>query len=929
MSDSSNKKSASDQSSTAKKTPKSKFASKAASKRAQSKKPVRKKNNASTKKVKDKPVSPKQAKQKASGSQSKAALKPTSVGARKAKKANKKAAAPAKKIKSAGNNKSQKVPVKKRQTKHKKIKGSGSMKRMLFRRLFYLMLIAGVAVLAYVLYLDRKVVKKFSGKKWSVPAHVYARPLELYEGLTANPNYIAREARSLGYAEGKKGNGSVSLQGNRLHLHTRGFKFIDGHEPAKELTIRFDGNTIRSIVDASGEDVPLVRMEPLIIGGIYPESNEDRMLVQYSDLPEGMIETLLAVEDRAFFEHYGISIKGIARAFMTNITSKRLQQGGSTLTQQLVKNLYLSSERTIKRKVNEAIMSLLLEFHYSKEEILETYANEIYLGQDRSKGVHGFGLASYYYFNKPIGSLRLHEYALLVGIIKGPSNYNPNRYPKAALERRNQVLEILRLQKLFPEEELAVARNQPLGLRKQDSNLVHVYPAYLDLVRRQLKRDYKDSDLRSNGLKIHTSFDPQVQWQTERVLARRMVRMEKSLPESQRDQLQASIVVVDTETGDVLALVGDKKTQYAGFNRALDAKRPIGSLVKPAVYLAGLMKPEEFTLATVLEDIPVKGLMSAGGRWRPQNFDKKIHGDIMFYRSLALSYNLSTVRLGIDVGLDSVVDVLKKLGIEGDIPEWPSVTLGSLDRSAYDVAKMYQTIAANGFYTPLRSIRDVQASNGEVLKRYPFEVERRFDPSVMYLLQFAMHEVIRGGTAKSVYSKISSRIELAGKTGTSNDQRDSWFAGFSGNRLAVVWVGRDDNVETPYSGGSGALPIWTDLMANMPLRSMDLQEPEGVESHYIDSGNGSRTQAHCPNAIVLPFLEGSAPLERKNCGGRFLTKDEQEEIEREAEKQVEQELLNETAPEISMDELLLEEEMLNDSKKPKKDPEDWVSDMIQ
>lgn len=772
---------------------------------------------------------------------------PAKKGARKAPK--KKAAA-----------KSSKKSTKKNTAKKQK----GFVRRVLLPIFFFLALVALIILAIFMWQLDRQVVDKFAGKKWSVPARVYARPLELYEGLRIDAEHVLKEAQALGYKDKKGLPGSVVKEGSRMRIYTRGFNFQDGKEPAYHAKISFSGNTVKSIKTVDGEPIPLLRFEPMIIGAIYPDHKEDRLLLNIDEVPKGLIDTLLAVEDRNFYQHHGISIRGTVRALVANMRNQKLTQGGSTLTQQLVKNFFLTSERTYKRKAKEALMAIIMELRFSKEEILQAYLNEIYLGQNKDKAIHGFGVASYYYFDKPVEALDLHEYALLVGIVKGPSSYDPKRRKERSVNRRNQVLDILLEQNIISKEEHKVARDKALTLGKGRSGLKRSYPAYLDLVQRQLKREYKEKDLKNEGLKIFTNFDPQVQWNAEAAIKKSVARMEKRIRKDDREQFQAATVVTNPINGEVLAIVGDKKAEYFGFNRALDAKRQIGSLIKPGVYLAALEQKDKFTLASILDDSEIS-MVSGGKRWEPKNFDKKEHGDVMLYRSLALSYNLSTIRLGQDAGLGNVVDTLKRLGVEQEVPEVPAMLLGSVDMSPYEVAQMYQTIASNGFYTPLRAIRGVLDQGNQPLKAYPLEIEQRFDSDLMYLLQFAMYEVVRAGTAKKVYNVISDKIELAGKTGTSNEQRDSWFAGFAANRLAVVWVGRDDNKPTPYSGGSGALPTWIEIMKTIQPRSLALAEPEGVESYWINAVNGTLTRQHCSNAITLPFLKDSQPEALSAC----------------------------------------------------------------
>ena len=642
--------------------------------------------------------------------------------------------------------------------------------------LFKLGLVGTVLLAGLMVYFDAVVQEKFSGKRWTIPAKVYARPLELFVGLKLNKQDFLTELDALGYRReaSVSGPGAVSVAGSSIELNTRGFQFYEGAEPAQRVRVRFSGNYIAELSRANGAKLAVARLEPLLMGGLYPAHNEDRVLIQLDQAPPYLLETLIAVEDREFFHHFGVSPKSIARAVWVNATAGALRQGGSTLTQQLVKNFYLSSDRTLVRKLTEALMAVLLEVHYSKEEILEAYLNEVFLGQDGQRAVHGFGLASQHYFSQPLSELKLHQVALLVGMVKGPSYYNPRRQPERALARRNLVLDLLAEQAVITPAQAAEAKSKPLGVTQRGTLANSTYPAFMDLIKRQLREDYHEEDLTEEGLRIFTSFDPIRQMQAESSLTDTLKRLgsRKGV-----DEVEAAMVVTNPETGEVQALIGSRLPRFAGFNRAIDAVRPIGSLIKPAVYLTALERPSQFTLTSWLNDEPFSIKGQDGQVWRPQNYDRKAHGTIYLYQGLANSYNLSTSKLGLEVGVPNVLKTLDRLGVEQDWPAYPSMLLGAGGLSPMQVAQMFQTIASGGFNTPLRSIRSVLAADGQPLKRYPFQIQQRFDPGAVFLLQHAMQKVMREGTGRSVYSQLPAALNLAGKTGTSNDSRDSWFAG--------------------------------------------------------------------------------------------------------------------------------------------------------
>ena len=405
------------------------------------------------------------------------------------------------------------------------------------------------------------------------------------------------------------------------------------------------------------------------------------------------------------------------------------------------------------------------------------------------------------------------------------------------------------------------AKQTPLGVSTRSNGKSKRYPAYLDLVRRQLQNDYKPEDLSSDGLSIFTHFNPLIQETAESSLVKMIAKQKKSDASA---NLQGAVIVTQPNTGAVTAIVGGSDTQYAGFNRAIDARRQIGSLMKPAVYLTALEKSEQYTLATTVSDAAYEQKLPNGNTWAPKNYDLKDHGDVLLYKALAHSYNQATARLGNELGLDSLLSTIKKLGVESDVPAVPAITLGAAELSPLDVAQMYQTISSGGFYTPLLAISAVVNPSGEVLTSYPIDIQKRFDSSIIYVLRHALQAVTHEGSAKALQWLLPD-FAVAGKTGTTNDLRDSWFAGFSDDMQAVVWLGRDDNKTTGLTGSSGALRVWADIFkarAEQPLQNLP---PKNVSISWIDSETGVGSQEGCGNAIPLPFVNGSEPKEEIRC----------------------------------------------------------------
>lgn len=735
----------------------------------------------------------------------------------------------------------------------------------LLLKLLLVGLVLGVALMAY---LDALVTDKFEGKRWSLPAKVYARPLQLYPGSTLKLSDLVHELELLGYRRSTSTAqpGSYQQETDRVRLHTRSFQLWDEALEARQVDIRINDNRITDL-RSGNQTLPLMSLEPMLIGGIYPKHGEDRTLVRIDEVPDFILDTLITVEDRDFYSHHGVSPRAIARAMWVNTRSGRMKQGGSTLTQQLVKNFYLTSERSLMRKATEALMAILLDMHYDKDEILEAYLNEVYLGQAGQRAIHGFGLASHYYFGRRLKDLKLHQAALLVSLVKGPSYYNPRKHPERALTRRNLVLEMLAGAGKVTVAQAEWAKRQPLDVIEKSSYTDIAYPAYMDLVKRQLRRDYQAEDLTSEGLRIFTSLDPLVQREAEQSLARQINRFRRQ-DVSRMRQLEGALVVTSTDTGEVLALVGGKDTKYSGFNRALDAVRPVGSLLKPAVYLAALSQPDKYTLVSPLDDGPVRIPAEEGKFWTPKNYDRQDHGIVPLHYGLSRSYNQASARLGMELGIGQVIKAIEQLGVQRELPPYPSIILGARGLSPIEVAAMYQTIAAGGFNTPLRAIRDVTTSAGKPLNRYPLQVEQRFDPGAIHLLYYVLQETMREGTGRSVYNYVPASLNVAGKTGTTDDLRDSWFAGFTGDRLAVVWLGNDDNTPSGLTGSRGALSVWGQLMKRLAPVSLTGTLPENVQYLWVDDRSGLLSEDSCEGARYMPFIKGSEPRDKADCHRR-------------------------------------------------------------
>ena len=720
---------------------------------------------------------------------------------------------------------------------------------------------------AKVRTLDREITTRFEGRRWALPARIHARPLELYAGKKLSRKALLTELELLRYRRGSLARpGDYQVHGTHFSVYCRAFAFSDGRRPAGIIDLDLRQGTITSLRNhQDGQPLDLYRLEPLLIASIYPGDNEDRILVRLTDTPPLLIKTLLLVEDREFYNHIGIRPLAIVRALIANLSAGRTVQGGSTLTQQLVKNFFLSSEKSLRRKINEAIMALLLEYHYDKDEILETYLNEIYLGQDGQRGIHGFARAARFYFGRNLDELTPDQMALLVGLAKGASRYNPRRHPERAKARRDYILATMGRAGLIAPATADLLQHRKLAVVFLSESGISRYPAFVQLVRRQLRQDYREEDLKSAGLTIFTTLDPILQNAAETGVTATLARLEKErgLPEN---SLQAALVLCSVDQGEVQAVVGGRISSQAGFNRALDMRRPLGSLVKPAVYLTALSRPDQYHLLTILHDTPLI-VPTKGGEWKPQNYDKQFRGPVQLRQALIHSLNVPTVQLGMELGLDPVIKTLHALGINNEIPAYPSLLLGALEAPPVEVLQMYQTLAAGGYRTPLRAILSVVDQDGQLLQSYPLTVQQAAEAAPLFCLNWTLREVTRSGTAASLSRMLPTGLTVAGKTGTTDGLRDSWFAGFSGSHVAVAWVGRDDNSSTGLTGSTGALRVWARLMKNIATKPLDLAPPDNIDFYSVDSATGQLLSDNCPPGELVPFVRGGLLPPVESCRG--------------------------------------------------------------
>jgi penicillin-binding protein 1B len=741
------------------------------------------------------------------------------------------------------------------------------------RHFWKLSIVALSASVAYFIYVDAQVKQRFEGNKWQVPAQIFARPLTLQVKQEITLDEVQDELRLLGYRKVPvaKLTGEYQIYASQLRIQRRGFHFPQGFEPERDIRITWQGDRIAKIeylvgksANPTAKSVALTRLEPWLISRLVNGLEEDRMLVSRDDIPPLLQKALVIVEDRDFYKHHGIAPTSIVRALFANIVAGKTVQGGSTLTQQLAKNFFLTRERSYVRKAKEAVMAIVIDARYSKEEIINAYINEVFLGQNGAVAVHGFGLASHFYFDKPLAELDVPEIATLIGLVKGPSYYSPSKHPERALERRNVVLRLLFEANELESADYARYVASPLNTANSESLASGKHPAFMDKVRDELDNVISQRSEQLAGVKLYTTLDINAQRRAEAALKEQVDRIAV-----QRNQakLQAAMVVSDVQTGEIRAIVGGKEAAFSGFNRALNAYRPIGSLVKPAVYLSALEDPEHYNLATMLDDTPVKMLSTGGKYWEPLNSDKKFRGQVSLIEALSKSYNVPSVKLGMAVGLDQVAYTINRLGIEKDITQLPALTLGAIDLSPLQVNQMYQTIANNGVLNHLHALSAVTSNTDEVLYLRNVESEIRLDESATYLVNYALHKVTLEGTAKAVRAAFPD-INMAGKTGTTNDYRDSWFAGFDRNLVTSVWMGADDNTPIDLSGASGAMQVFIAFQKKQSPKNLSRRFPVGLGIAHFDAKTGELSMPGCGDILSVPAILSALPEDAPSCNGQ-------------------------------------------------------------
>lgn len=714
----------------------------------------------------------------------------------------------------------------------------------------------GVMVLLFI-YFDSVVLSKFEvDDKWVLPAVVYSRPLELYPEQRLSLKQMVYELELLKYRRTdnpqREGEYAVNEDTQKLIVIKRPFAFPEGQEDRLSLLVEFDGQRVARIMNADlKQDLSYVRMDPVLLDRINRiDPKEDRIFITLDEVPSELITTLLEIEDRSFYSHIGVNFFAIARAFVKNLFAGRVVEGGSTITQQLVKNYFLTNEKSYTRKFKEIIMAIIMDHRYTKDQILEAYMNEIYLGQNGSAGIYGFGLASYFYFGVPVSELSLDQMALLVGLIKGPSYYDPWRHPENALERRNTVLAVLRNRGHLTQAQCEQYMALPLRVIERGSMNYSKTPAFMGLLKHEISTRFGPDFLSGSGIRIFTSLDPQSQAAAEKAAASELNAIEA---DTKVKGLEAAMVVSSWRTAEVSAVVGSRTPKYDGFNRVIEGRRQVGSLAKPFVYLTAFGRG--FHLGSIVDDSALTVRLADGKLWSPKNDDGRFRGRVTVLRALASSINVPTVRIGMAAGLTNVRDTFRKAGIKQDLPLYPSMLLGAMSLTPYELNAMYASMATDGVYQNLTTLRTV-VKNGEIFyTRQQEQTSRTLDPRDTYLTLYGMQEATRSGTGRRL-ARTFPNVNIASKTGTTNDQRDTWSTGIDSDELVTTWVGFDDNRRTPLYGSSGALRVYTAYLKERGVNSLELKRPEGIKFVNFDR-NGQVVADGCdePGLMLLPARE--------------------------------------------------------------------------
>jgi len=725
-------------------------------------------------------------------------------------------------------------------------------------------LLAGIVIVGYCFYLSFEIEKRFSGRRWQIPSRVFSDVTLLFPGQRINKTLFFAKLKDLGYQEVNRHPelpGQMHILPAALTVFLKGIRETGEKREGFPVMIRFDADQIISIdrVDLR-ESIPLLEIEAEELMHFFGPEREQRRLVSIDQVPEHLVHAILAIEDNRFFRHPGVDPIGIIRALLANLRSGAIRQGGSTLSQQLAKNYFLTPERTLSRKIKELLLALTMEALYNKKTILEIYLNEIYFGQKGSVSINGIGEAADFYFAKSVDLLSLNESAVLAGLIKAPNRYSPHAHPEAARIRRNQVLSAMFKEGWITEKQQKETESLPIRAASV-TRYGKRAPYFMDHVSEQLALLYPKEVLSGSGFAIHTTLDTQVQSAAEKALDDGLKRLEKIHPELKRvkptEHLQGGLIVMHPKTGAILALVGGRDYGSSQFNRMTQARRQPGSTIKPFVYLSAL---DSLTPASLLSNEP-KTFTIDSHEWQPKNYKPVFRRQMRLKEALAESVNLATVDLAMRVGIKKVVEMIRKFGFSTPIHPYPAVSLGVFEVIPLELATAYCVFAGDGEMPFPLSLKEVYDEKGKTLQRKYMTLLPVIPQSKAYLMTSMLEFAVTHGTARSL-SRLGISFPVAGKTGTTNAYRDAWFVGYTPEILALVWVGFDNNSSTGLTGAEAALPIWAELMSAIKHRISGnmFKVPEGVVKKNICVESGElAVPGFCPTIEEEVFLDENPP----------------------------------------------------------------------
>jgi penicillin-binding protein 1B len=732
----------------------------------------------------------------------------------------------------------------------------------------FLTMVAFVAFIGFVGYTYAVITKKFdSSRRWDLPSRIYSDATPIVPGEAFPRTLLEPKLNHVGYHETRMrvtNPGEYRFVSGNLEIYLQNFEYPDIEFRALPVLIDFHGATVQSVKRLDdGASLRGIRIEPELITSIYNNEMEDRLPVSLRSVPKSVIDAIIATEDKSFYSHEGISIRGVAGALRTDLKKGSWTHGGSTLTQQLVKNLFLNRARTWRRKGVEALMSILLELRYRKEEILEAYLNEIYLGQNGAVQIIGVEQASQVYFGKHVTYLTLPEAATLAGMIRSPNVLSPLKYPERAKPRRDVVLKLMLEQEKIGETEYKAAIASPLSTARFPKTSRSA-PFFVDLVLKQLRETYPETQLKTEGLRIFTSLDTIMQRSAEQALDSGISDLTRRYPYLRKSatSLDGVVLTIQPGTGYVKALVGGRSYSKTQFNRAIQARRQPGSLFKPFVYVTA-MDPQRgqqaFTAATILDDSPIT-VRTGNAVWQPQNYDLRFHGRVTVREALAHSYNIPAVRAAIDAGVSNVIKEAAAIGIHSRLEPYPSVSLGSFEVTPLEIAYAYSAFANLGVKAEPISILAVSTREGKLLESREVKMRRVAPASVCYVMNDILQDVFNYGTAARTRS-LGFQRPFAGKTGTTSNYRDAWFIGYSPRILSLVWVGFDDGHSLRLAGGDACVPIWTAHMNRIAGLVPDVtwKRPDDVIDRSIDPESGMLATPYCPTTRGEIFVAGTEP----------------------------------------------------------------------